>query len=150
MGCGKKNKQRIKARPSFLMMATQADGVSTWVNKLADIVNSSDRPEEELSNRLDEVYSTRMQTRILFPLFDRLKKPFLKKQLLEYFTEHAPKDLPSNFFERVKNSGPYLSSMMDIYFASGTLSHAKELEQLYRKKKRLSLKELVQLSELLV
>lgn len=149
-GCGKKNRPKVKARPSFLMMATQADGVNSWIDGLADIVNNSDRPEEELVNRLDEVYSTRMQTKIMFPLFDRLKKPYLKKQLLQYFVKHSSSTLPKTFFERVKKSDKYLSELMDVYFASGVTNHAKELETLYRKKKRLSLRELIQLSELLV
>lgn len=149
-GCGKKNRPKVKARPSFLMMATQADGVSSWIDELADLVNSSNNPEEELINRLDEVYSTRMQTKIMFPLFDRLQKPFLKKQLLEYFVKNSSRELPPNFFERVKESNEYLSELMDVYFASGVSKYAKELEEIYREKKRLSLKELVQLSELLV
>ncbi|MCO4783764.1 MAG: hypothetical protein KC646_15660 [Candidatus Cloacimonetes bacterium] len=149
-GCGKKNRPKIKARPSFLMMATQADGVNDWIDDLADLVNTSDRPEEELVNRLDEVYSTRMQTKIMFPLFDRLEKPYLKKQLLLYFAKNSSSILPENFVNRVKKSDKYLSEMMDIYFASGVVKHAKELETLYRNKKRLSLKELIQLSELLV
>ncbi|PCJ17094.1 MAG: hypothetical protein COB02_14660 [Candidatus Cloacimonadota bacterium] len=149
-GCGKKNRLKTKARKSFLMMVNSPKEVTEWVSNLANEVNESATPEKRLLSGLDEMFSNRKQNNVIFSLFDKIKKPFLKKYVLEYYAENSSEEIPKDFMERVRKSGQYLSSMMDIYFASETILHAKELEQLYRKKKRVTLKEILQLSELLM